>query len=111
MQCDELFLAIREWGFDKGILREPDNYGDLYQMRKAQANKTLEEVHELFMAIEKGDNDREEAMDAIGDIVVTLVMQAELWSTAVPVCMDQAYQVISKRTGKMVDNQFVKDGE
>jgi hypothetical protein len=48
-------------------------------------------------------------MDAIGDVVVTLCMQAELWDTSVPVCFDQAYQVIRKRTGRMIGNQFVKD--
>lgn len=109
MKLEELFEATRQCGYDKGILREADNHEDLYQMRRAQGQKTVEEVNEMLDAIRTGN--REEAMDAIGDVIVTLCMQAELWDTSVPVCFDQAYQVISKRTGRMIGNQFVKDGE
>ena len=48
-------------------------------------------------------------MDAIGDILVTLIMQAKLWNTNLYDCLNQAYEVISTRTGRMVDGIFVKD--
>ena len=99
---------IVQWGYDKGILNVY-TLSDLPNARQAQANKTLEEVTELFQAILK-DN-REEAMDAIGDIIVTLIMQAELWDTNIFECLEGAYDVISKRTGKMINGQFVKDTE
>jgi NTP pyrophosphatase (non-canonical NTP hydrolase) len=73
----------------------------------AQYYKTCEEVAELDDAI-LTDN-REEAIDAIGDIVVTLIMQTHAWDVTLEECVQQAYDVISKRTGKMVNGQFVKD--
>lgn len=84
---------------DKGILPNPD--------KTAQYFKTCEEVEELNEAI-LTDN-REEAIDAIGDIVVTLIMQTHAWDITLEQCVQQAYDVISKRTGKMVNGQFVKD--
>ena len=48
-------------------------------------------------------------MDAIGDIFVTLVMQTQAWNCTMAECVEGAYNVISKRTGKMVDGVFVKD--
>lgn len=104
-----LINDIRQWGFDKGILNleNLDNHEDLRNLRLAQAEKTKEELRELFDAIES-DN-REEARDAIGDVIVTLIMQAELWDTGIGSCLYDAYQEIKGRTGKMVDGQFVKD--
>lgn len=96
---EELEQLIVEWGFNKGILPNP--------IKGAQFQKTLEEVNELGDAIQ-GD-DREEAKDAIGDIVVTLIMQTRAWDLCLSECVEQAYNIISKRTGKMVGGQFVKD--
>jgi len=48
-------------------------------------------------------------MDAIGDITVTLIIQAEMQGLDFQDCLQAAYDVISKRTGKMIDGQFVKD--
>lgn len=96
---NKLIADIEQWGLDKGILPNPD--------KMAQYYKTCEEVAELDDAI-LTDN-REEAIDAIGDIVVTLIMQCSAWDTTLEECVQQAYDVISKRTGKMVNGQFVKD--
>lgn len=92
---------IKQWGEEKGILPNPDPM--------AQWMKTLEEVEELRDAIK--ENDREAAKDAIGDIMVTLIMQTQAWNTDLTECMEQAYKEISERTGKMVDGIFVKDEE
>jgi NTP pyrophosphatase (non-canonical NTP hydrolase) len=72
-----------------------------------QGLKTLEEVTELLVAI--ADGDRDEVVDAIGDIFVTLVMQANAWDVNVEDCVALAYDTISKRNGKMVKGVFVKD--
>jgi NTP pyrophosphatase (non-canonical NTP hydrolase) len=95
---------IKNWGYDRGILRDGDAS---LESRLAQFTKTQEEVTELLVAIK--NYDRAEAIDAIGDIIVTLVMQAELWGTNIEHCLDVAYEVISKRSGKMVNGVFVKE--
>lgn len=101
MSLDTLEKLIVQWGKDKGILPSPDPL--------AQFGKTLEEISELHEALE--DKDVDEVRDAIGDIFVTLVMQVQAWPeiNGMSDCVSQAYNVISKRTGKMVNGVFVKD--
>ena len=96
-----LIEDIKAWGLDRGILPHPS--------RRAQFKKTAEEVGELLEAID--DNDPDAAEDSIGDIIVTLIMQAEAWGTDIRPALRRAYKVISGRTGKMVDGVFVKDEE
>lgn len=103
----ELIYDTVQWGYDKGILKDSYEAKELQMLREKQAEKTKEELLELFDAIE--ERDRHLAKDAIGDIIVTLCMQAELWETDIQECLHMAYDQISKRTGKMVDGQFVKD--
>ena len=95
----ELEVCIEQWAKDKGILDKATPM--------KQAMKTQEELTELCNAIL--DDDKEEIKDAIGDIVVTLIMQAKMQGMTIEECLNAAYDVISKRTGKMVNGQFVKD--
>lgn len=90
---------VELWAEDKGILKKATP--------KAQAEKTLEEVNELIDAIES-DN-RLEIIDALGDILVTIIIQAKMQGLSLEHCLESAYDVISKRTGKMINGQFVKD--
>jgi NTP pyrophosphatase (non-canonical NTP hydrolase) len=90
---------IINWGHEKGILPSPDPV--------AQFRKTLEEVEELAIGIDKKDVD--EVKDAIGDIIVTLIMQAEAWELNIEQCLQSAYDEIKGRTGSMIDGVFVKD--
>jgi NTP pyrophosphatase (non-canonical NTP hydrolase) len=99
MDYFELECAVETWAADKGILEKATPM--------AQALKTLEECTELCTAINK--NDRPEIIDAIGDIVVTLIIQCKMQALSLEECLESAYNVIAKRTGKMVDGQFVKD--
>ena len=101
---EQLENKVVDWGYSRGILttNAPDTF-----IRSKQLVKTEEEVKELADAI--ASNNREEAVDAIGDILVTLIMQTRLWNTNLYECLDQAYEVISKRTGRIVDGIFVKD--
>ena len=96
---DSLIAQIESWGHDKGILPNPQ--------ADKQFNKTMEEVGELQDGIIKGD--REEVKDAIGDVVVTLIMQTKAWDLTLIECVQQAYDVISKRKGEMIDGLFVKE--
>lgn len=99
MSLDALDEQIAQWGYDKGILPDAEP--------RSQLEKTEEEVRELRQAIEEHDID--EVKDALGDIYVTLVMQADAWNLTMEECIQSAYDVIKNRTGKMVGGKFVKD--
>lgn len=90
---------VIQWGADKGILSKATPM--------SQAIKTLSEVEELLRAINSGD--KEETKDAYGDILVTIILGAELSGMDIEDCLQSAYDIISKRTGKMINGQFVKD--
>jgi NTP pyrophosphatase (non-canonical NTP hydrolase) len=95
---------IIEWATDRGIL----GIGGKGTPSR-QHHKTLEEVQELTDALVA--RNIAEVQDAIGDIYVTLVIQASMQGLTMAQCIDAAYDVISKRTGKMVNGQFVKDAK
>ena len=95
----ERFQKIRDWAGERGLYTKGDT--------KTQFCKLMEEAGELGRAVLKNDN--EEFVDAIGDMVVVLTNMAHLGGTTIEECIDAAYKVISKRTGKMVNGTFVKD--
>lgn len=99
MKYQELEALVIAWAAQKGILENGTTM--------AQAMKTWEEVHELKDAIV--NDDRAEIIDALGDILVTIIIQAEMQGLSLIECLESAYNVIAKRTGKMVDGQFIKD--
>jgi NTP pyrophosphatase (non-canonical NTP hydrolase) len=99
MGLQTLEEQVIDWGHAKGILPNPDPV--------AQFAKTIEEVEELAIGIDKKDT--AEVKDAIGDIIVTLIMQAEAWDLNIEECLQSAYDEIKGRTGTMVDGVFVKD--
>ena len=90
---------VLQWAENKGIL---DNAKPINQ-----ALKTLEEVNELLTGIVT--DDREEIKDAFGDILVTIIIGAELQGLNLLDCLQSALNIIEKRTGKMINGQFVKD--
>ena len=51
----------------------------------------------------------EEIKDGIGDMVVVLTNLAELSGLTIEECIESAYEVISKRQGKMINGTFVKN--
>ena len=93
------FKDIRQWGHDKGIIQNGDS--------KTQYIKLIEEAGELAQALLK--NDKKEIKDAIGDMIVVLTNLASLENVMIEDCINQAYQEISNRTGKMINGTFVKD--
>jgi len=95
----ERFQKIRDWAGERGLYTKGD--------KKTQFCKLMEEAGELGRAILK--EDKFETVDAIGDMVVVLTNMAHLSGTTIEECIDTAYKVISKRTGKMVNGTFVKD--
>jgi NTP pyrophosphatase (non-canonical NTP hydrolase) len=93
------FNKIRDWAQVRGLYET----GDV----KTQYVKLQEECGELAKALLK--NDTPEIIDAIGDIVVVLTNLAHISGHKIEDCIDSAYDVISKRTGSMVNGTFVKD--
>ena len=105
----KLINDVQDWGADRGILKDYQEH-ELHGIRMAQWEKSREELIELREAIQK--NSFEDAEDAVGDVIVTLIMQCALWPNMdIEDALTSAYNIISKRTGKMVDGQFVKDTE
>jgi len=97
---NELEALVITWAHQKGIL---DN-----GTPKAQSWKTMEETNELIQAIE--DDNISEIEDALGDILVTIIIQAEMQGLKLVDCLESAYSIISQRTGVMKNGQFCKDG-
>ena len=95
----ELEEKIVEWALIRGIT-DPEN-------APKQMLKVMEEVGELAGAIAKGNEDA--TIDAIGDVLVTIIIlsyQLELnpWE-----CLETAYDEIKNRKGKTIDGVFIKE--
>ena len=95
----ELEEKIVEWALVRGIT-DPEN-------APKQMLKVMEEVGELAGAIAKGNEDA--TIDAIGDVLVTIIIlsyQLELnpWE-----CLETAYDEIKNRKGKTIDGVFIKE--
>jgi phosphoribosyl-ATP pyrophosphohydrolase len=96
----ELELDIVRWGEARGIVQHAKPMG--------QAIKTMEEAVELVDAINKGD--RHATMDAIGDVAVTLILNCAILDLNFTQCIEQAYQEIKDRKGRLgADGVFVKE--
>ena len=93
------FPLIRDWAQDRGIYDKGNSH--------TQYVKLMEEAGELGRALLK--DDIKEQIDAIGDMVVVLTNLSELIDVPIEECIESAYEVISQRTGKMVNGTFVKD--
>jgi NTP pyrophosphatase (non-canonical NTP hydrolase) len=90
---------IRQWATDRNLIEGSDI--------KSQFVKLIEEAGELANAIAK-KNDIEFA-DAIGDMVVVLTIMAAQNGMMIEDCIDNAWQEIKDRKGKMVDGIFHKE--
>ena len=98
--CDKcVFHKIREWAQEKGIFDKGDT--------KTQYVKLMEEAGEVAKALLT--NDKAEIKDGIGDMVVVLTNLAHLAGFTIEECIDEAYNVISKRQGNMINGSFVKN--
>jgi NTP pyrophosphatase (non-canonical NTP hydrolase) len=94
-----VFDRIREWALKKGIYNKSDSF--------AQYTKLMEENGELGEALMRRNKD--EIVDAIGDMIVVLTNIAHLEGYYIEDCIESSYNVISKRKGKMVDGLFIKE--
>ncbi len=94
-----IFPKIREWAKERGIFDK----GDV----KTQYVKLMEEAGEVAKALLT--DDKAEIKDGIGDMVVVLTNLAHLSGFTIEECIDEAYDVISKRQGDMINGTFVKN--
>jgi NTP pyrophosphatase (non-canonical NTP hydrolase) len=104
---EDLENHVIDWGNRKGILGDIFEHTDLVERRSKQLLKFSEESQEMVKEIHEGDVDR--VRDEMGDVLVTLAIQANLWGLSLTECLEEAYNKINVRTGRMVDGVFVKD--
>ena len=95
----KIFKKIRSWATERGLYVSGDPI--------TQYVKLQEEAGELAQALLK--DDQPEVIDAIGDMVVVLTNLAHQRGVSIEKCINDAYKVISKRKGKMVNGTFVKE--
>lgn len=91
--------CVKEWAKDKGILDNPNP--------RAQAHKTIEESSELLEAVV--DDEEPQIEVEMGDILVTLIVQAEMQGMHLEDCLQRAYEKIRDRKGRMENGTFVKE--
>lgn len=94
----DIFPLIRQWADERGLYDKGDE--------KTQFIKLMEEAGELSQAILK--QNREEAIDAIGDMVVVLTNLSKFVGVDIEDCITSAYNEIKNRKGKMSNGTFVK---
>jgi NTP pyrophosphatase (non-canonical NTP hydrolase) len=116
---NELINKTRQWFHAKEIIQ---NSNPLKQLEKTQEELTetrdaavklkfLGEIVQLQsgVGVDECLDLLNEIKDGIGDTVVTLIGVCEMYGFTLEECLQQAYDVISKRSGKMVNGKFVKD--
>ena len=97
---EQVIENVRKWGYDRGIT--------LNGNPMTQAIKTLEETQELLLAI--NTQHKPEIKDAIGDIVVTLIMQCRLQDIDFIETVEDSYNVIKDRKGFLNEvGDFIRD--
>jgi MazG nucleotide pyrophosphohydrolase domain len=101
MSYSEVELEVLRWGEARGIVKNGKAI--------SQAIKTLEETTELLDAINR--NNLEDAKDAIGDVVVTLIMVCAILDVNLVDCLRSAYTEIQFRKGYLTpEGTFIKEG-
>ena len=107
-EFEQLSQLVIKWAEDRKIIPNSNP--------QAQLLKTLSELGELADATLKLDTD--EVVDGIGDVLVTLILFAELYNHAnskeidLTGCLRVAYKTIKDRKGTLTpEGIFVKEAE
>jgi len=102
IKMNELIQKVREWGFTRGVT--------INGHPMSQTLKLGSEYGELCDNIAKGRY--EAAKDDLGDMLVVMVMIAELIGTSMDECLNVAYNDIKDRKGYLnTQGVFVKEGD
>jgi NTP pyrophosphatase (non-canonical NTP hydrolase) len=98
----ELEENVIQWARDRQIIPNSNP--------TAQLMKTMSELGELADATLKDDG--EGVVDGIGDVLVTLILYAQLYDPALSLrlCLEAAYNTIKDRKGRLTpEGVFVKE--
>ena len=98
---ETLVAKVVVWADERGIF---DAANPL-----AQLDKTQEELNETVLIKKKPIYGIPEVVDGIGDMLVTIIIAAKMLGLDPTYCLNEAYEEIKNRTGKMVDGKFIKD--
>jgi len=100
MSYSEVELDVLRWGEARGIVKNGKAI--------SQAIKTLEETTELLDAINR--KNLADAKDAVGDVVVTLIMVCAILDINLVECLEGAYAEIKDRKGYLTpEGTFIKE--
>jgi NTP pyrophosphatase (non-canonical NTP hydrolase) len=100
MTLDELILAVEDWAAARKIV--PNS------TPQAQLMKTMSELGELADATLKSD--LEGKIDGLGDVLVTLIIYAQLSGLTLRHSLESAYRTIKDRRGHLTpEGVFVKE--
>ena len=113
----ETIELTKQWFHDKGII-EHSNIMKQLEKSQEELDETKEAASMLHCVSTMEDNPwrglqipqyTADLKDGIGDTIVTLIGVCEMAGTSIEECLGIAYDVISKRTGKIVDGVWKKD--
>lgn len=100
MSYSEIEMKVIQWGEARKIVQNATAL--------SQAIKTLEETTELLDAINR--KNLPDAKDAVGDIVVTLIMVCAVLDIDLVQCLHGAYDEIKDRKGYLTpEGTFIKE--
>ena len=95
---EELQEAVLDWADERDLLEADPN---------RQFLKVVEELGELASAMAK--NKPLDRIDAMGDVLVTLIILSAQLGIKPVKCLEVAYNEIADRKGKTVGGVFIKD--
>ena len=98
MTIDGLTESIEEWARERDLDSADPN---------KQMLKLMEEVGELAEGMAKDDMDI--TIDSIGDIYVVLTILSKQLGLNINYCINEAYNEIKDRKGRMVNGVYVKE--
>ena len=104
MKYEELQKKVIQWAKDRNIFENSTAI--------KQIHKTREELYETLRALrdlEDGKESMLDVADGIGDMLVTIILLANIVGLDSVDCLEDAYEEIKNRKGKMVAGFFVKE--
>lgn len=100
MNLNKLTANIEQWAVERGLDEaEPEK----------QMLKLVEEVGELAEGMAKGNLDQ--VIDSIGDVYVVMTILSMQLDLDIKDCINDAYEEIKDRKGKMKNGVFVKEAD
>ncbi len=94
-----MISKIVQWHYERNLITGSTD--------KDQVLKLLQELGELSDSVCKGNDVR----DDLGDMLVVMINIMERNGISMVDCLEQAWNDIKDRKGKMVDGIFVKEGD